>query len=218
MLVLASSSPRRSLLLRQGGYVFETVQASVLEDLEEGISPFIGAKLLAERKAKAGLTNWLELGGDKQDVILGADTMVVLDSCILGKPGSALEAEEMLLSLSGRTHKVLTGVALISGSGKLVSDVIETVVNFRPLGEDEIKAYIAGGEPMDKAGSYGIQGEAGKFVTSIEGSLTNVIGLPMEYLSEQLKTWGIEQTNITSREVDDGLSAFEGLTGGAFTP
>jgi len=218
MLVLASSSPRRATLLRERGYVFETVKASVSEELTEGIPPEIGVKQLAVRKAKAGLTYWLDLGGDSQDVVLGADTMVVLDSCILGKPASAVEAEEILQKLSGRTHSVLTGVALISGSGKLVADVVETVVHFRQLGLDEIKAYVASGEPMDKAGAYGIQGEAKRFVTSIQGSLANVIGLPMEYLSEQLRTWGIEQTNIAPREVDDGLPTFEGFAGGTSTP
>jgi len=205
-------------LLREGGYVFETVKASVSEELVEGIPPKIGVKQLAERKAKAGLTRWIELGGNSQDVVLGADTMVVLDSCILGKPVSEAEAEEMLHRLSGRTHSVLTGVALISGDGNLVANVVETIVHFRQLGEEEIKAYVASGEPMDKAGAYGIQGGAKGFVTSFQGSLTNVIGLPMEYLSEQLRTWGIEQTNIASREVDDGLSSFEGFAGGTSTP
>ncbi|MBC2721340.1 nucleoside triphosphate pyrophosphatase [Desulfosporosinus sp.] len=218
MLVLASTSPRRATLLREGGYVFETVKTSVSEELTEGIPPEIGVKQLAIRKAQAGLAYWLELGGNTQDVVLGADTMVVLDACILGKPASAAEAEEILQRLSGRTHSVLTGVAMISGSGKHVADVVETIVHFRPLTEDEIKAYVASGEPMDKAGAYGIQGEAKKFVTSIEGSLTNVVGLPMEYVSEQLRTWGIEQINIASREVDNGVSAFEGSTGGTSTP
>ena len=205
-------------MLREGGYVFETVKASVSEELVEGIPPKIGVKQLAERKAKAGLTRWIELGGNSQDVVLGADTMVVLDSCILGKPVSEAEAEEMLHRLSGRTHSVLTGVALISGDGNLVANVVETIVHFRQLGEEEIKAYVASGEPMDKAGAYGIQGGAKRFVTSLQGSLTNVIGLPMEYLSEQLRTWGIEQTNIASREVDDGLSSFEGFARGTSTP
>jgi septum formation protein len=212
MLVLASSSPRRAMLLREGGYTFETVKAPVLEELPEGLDPKAGVKELAVRKAQAGLTQWLDQGGNLQDVILGADTMVVLDARILGKPETPAEAEEMLQSLSGRTHVVLTGVALISGSGRLVSDVVETVVRFQELGVQDIKSYVASGEPMDKAGAYGIQGEAGKFVESFEGSLTNVIGLPMEYLSDYLRAWGIEQTNIASREVDDELSTFEGFT------
>ena len=217
MLILASSSPRRSMLLRKEGYAFETVKASVSEVLPEGMPPEIGVRHLAIRKAQAGLTHWLDLGGNVQDVVLGADTMVVLDARILGKPATPAEAEEMLQRLSGRTHVVLTGVALISGSGRLEANVVETIVRFRQLLTDEIKAYVVGGEPMDKAGAYGIQGEAGKFVTSFEGSLTNVIGLPMEYLLEHLRAWGIEQTNIASREVDDGLSAFEGFTRGTFT-
>jgi len=199
-------------LLRESGYTFETVKAPVSEALFEGMTPEIGARHLAVLKARAGLTQWLELGGNVEDVVLGADTMVVLDATILGKPSTPSEAEEMLQRLSGRTHRVLTGVALISGSGRLEADVIETVVRFRELFNDEIKEYVSSGEPMDKAGAYGIQGEARKFVESFEGSLTNVIGLPMEYLLEHLRAWGIEQTNIASREVDNGLSAFEGFT------
>jgi septum formation protein len=203
------------MLLREGGYAFETVQASVSEVLPEGMPPEIGAGHLAVRKAQAGLSQWLDRGGNLQDVVLGADTMVVLDgTCILGKPSTPAEAEEMLQKLSGRTHAVLTGVALVSGLGRLEVDVVKTVVRFRQLLIGEIKAYVLGGEPMDKAGAYGIQGEAGKFVESFEGSLTNVIGLPMEYLLEHLRAWGIGQTNIASREVEDGLSAFERFAGG----
>ena len=205
-------------MLNEGGYTFNVVKASVSEELPAGMSPETGVSQLAVRKAKAGLTSWLELGGDKLGVVLGADTMVVLDTQILGKPTTPAVAEEMLRRLSGRTHVVLTGVALVDGSGRLVANVVETVVRFRQLDADEIKAYVASGEPMDKAGAYGIQGEARKFVASIQGSLTNVIGLPMEYLTEQLKVWGIEQINITSREVHDGLSASEGFTRGTSTP
>lgn len=190
MLVLASTSPRRAMLLREGGYAFETVKATVSEDLTEGIAPEVGVRQLAVRKAQAGLTHWLESGGTQQDVVLGADTMVVLDDQILGKPSSPQEAVQTLQNLSGRTHLVLTGVAFVTGSGRLVEDVVKTVVHFRQLEADEISSYVASGEPMDKAGAYGIQGEAGNFVTSIEGSLTNVIGLPMEYLTKQLKAWG----------------------------
>lgn len=212
MLVLASSSPRRAMLLREGGYVFETVKFSVAEDLPEGMMPKIGVKQLAIRKAQAGLAHWLNQGGNSQDVVLGADTMVVRDYCILGKPATPAEAEEMLQSLSGRAHLVLTGVALTGGGGRLEADVVETVVRFRQLSINEIKEYVLSGEPMDKAGAYGIQGEAGKFVESYSGSLTNVIGLPMEYLAEHLGAWGIKQTNVASREVKDGLSAFERST------
>ena len=142
MLVLASSSPRRAMLLREGGYTFKTVQASVSEELPKGMGPETGVRELAVRKAQAGLIRWLDQGGNTQDVIMGADTMVVLDARILGKPETPAQAEEMLKSLSGRTHVVLTGVALISGSGRLVSDVVETVVQFHQLGADDIQAYV----------------------------------------------------------------------------
>jgi septum formation protein len=218
MLVLASSSPRRAMLLREGGYPFETVKASVSEELPDDMGAKTGVRELAVRKAQAGLTQWLDQGGNVQDVIMGADTMVVLDARILGKPETQAEAEAMLQSLSGRTHVVLTGVALMNGSGRLVADVVETVVRFHELTMDDIKTYVASGEAMDKAGAYGIQGEAGKFVESFEGSLTNVIGLPMEYLSEYLGAWGIEHINIASREVDNGKYTFEGFTRGSSTP
>ncbi len=218
MLVLASASPRRAMLLREGGYSFVTVKASVSEVLEERVVPELGVRQLATRKAQAGLTHWLKSGGDTQDIVLGADTMVVLNDQILGKPTSPEDAVQMLQKLSGRTHEVLTGVSLVSGSGRFVEDVVKTIVHFRQLEAAEIMSYVVSGEPMDKAGAYGIQGEAGQFVTSIQGSLTNVIGLPMEYLTVQLKAWGIEQTNIASREVNDGLSTFEGFAGRTSTP
>jgi len=206
------------MLLREGGYSFVTVKASVSEVLEERVVPEIGVRQLATRKAQAGLTHWLKSGGDTQDIVLGADTMVVLNDQILGKPTSPEDAVQMLQKLSGRTHEVLTGVSLVSGSGRFVEDVVKTIVHFRQLEAAEIMSYVVSGEPMDKAGAYGIQGEAGQFVTSIQGSLTNVIGLPMEYLTVQLKAWGIEQTNIASREVNDGLSTFEGFAGRTSTP
>ncbi|WP_088228916.1 Maf family protein [Desulfosporosinus sp. FKB] len=212
MLVLASTSPRRSMLLHEAGFTFETVKSTVSETLPNGMLPKPGVRELAERKARAGLEQWLKLGGDSLDVVLGADTMVVLDTRILGKPANPQEAEEMLQELSGRNHAVLTGVALLDSLGKLKTEVIETSVVFRPISAKEIKDYVRSGEPMDKAGAYGIQGGAKKFVTAIEGSLTNVIGLPMEYLTEQLKAWGIEQTNIASRGVYHGVSASERFT------
>ncbi len=146
-------------MLNEAGFSFQTVTMAVSEVLPEGISPQLGVRELAERKAKAGLNRWLELGGDPLDVVLGADTIVVLGTRILGKPSNPLEAEEMLQSLSGRTHAVLTGVALINGSGRLKTEVTETNVVFRQLSQEEIKTYVSSGEPMDKAGAYGIQGK-----------------------------------------------------------
>jgi septum formation protein len=196
MLVLASTSPRRAMLLEEARFAFELVKAEVSEELPEGISPEEGVQELALRKAQAGLNQWLKLGGGTDDIILGADTIVVLENRILGKPITEHEAEEMLYSLSGRQHSVYTGVALINGAGRKESSAIKTDVFFRSLTQEEIKGYIATGEPMDKAGAYGIQGKASSFVDHYEGSLSNVIGLPMEHVSERLNVWGIEQENF----------------------
>lgn len=192
MLVLASSSPRRAELLQTHGYKAEIFPVEVNEDLPAGLSVRDGVGMLALRKALAGVEAWRDKGGAIDDVVLGADTLVVLDGKPLGKPGSPSEARSMLQSLSGKTHLVCTGVALVRLDGKKESGVIETEVTFRPLFANEIHAYVAGGEPFDKAGGYGIQGEGGRFVERFTGSLSNVIGLPMEYLSDRLKAWGID--------------------------
>jgi len=191
MLVLASSSPRRIMLLQDWGYEFQRISPEVSEELPMDMVPAMGVRLLAERKAEAGVQLWKQNGGAAEDVVIGADTMVILDNKALGKPLTAEEAEEMLAWLSGATHKVLTGVALRRLSGAAEAAVIETRVRFRSLSRNEIRNYVATGEPMDKAGAYGIQGGAGVFVESCQGSFSNVIGLPMEYLAERLKAWGI---------------------------
>lgn len=218
MLVLASTSPRRAMLLEEAGFLFVRLKAEVSEELPLGISPETGVQELALRKAQAGLELWLKKGGDQEDVVLGADTIVVLKDQILGKPENEAEAEQMLQSLSGRKHAVYTGIALVNGKGQRESAAIKTDVFFRRLTEEEILAYIASGEPMDKAGAYGIQGKASAFVDHYEGSLSNVIGLPMEYVRERLDMWGIKQRDITLHEVRvDGISAFEGSSGGIIT-
>ena len=218
MLVLASTSPRRGMLLEEARFTFARVKAEVSEELPQGVSPEWGVQELALRKAQAGLEHWLDLGGDPEDIILGADTIVVLDHEILGKPRTEREAEQMLSSLSGREHAVYTGVVLMNGRGRKESAAIRTEVYFHPLTQDEILTYILTGEPMDKAGAYGIQGKASAFVDHYEGSLSNVIGLPMEHVRERLNVWGIEQENITLPEVKDGLSSFEGSPRGTITP
>lgn len=197
MLVLASTSPRRSMLLEEAGFTFTLVKADVSEELSEGVLPQEGVQELALRKAQAGLSRWLDSGGKREDIVLGADTIVVLDNRILGKPETELEAEEMLCSLSGRQHAVYTGVALVNGTGRKESTAVRTDVFFRVLTLEEIRGYVATGEPMDKAGAYGIQGKAAVFVDHYEGSLSNVIGLPMEHVRERLSVWGIQQENIT---------------------
>ena len=122
-------------------------------------------------------------------LILTADTIVVLDGILMGKPHDAADAARMLRALSGREHAVCTAFALhpTQGAGEAYSEVVQALVRFRPLDEDEIAAYIATGEPMDKAGAYGIQGGAGAFVERIEGSFENVMGLPVQALAEILK-------------------------------
>jgi len=199
MLVLASSSPRRAELLREWGYCFTTVFAPVEEKAVPGLPPAALVRRLAELKASAGAQKWGGLGGKADDLILAADTVVVLDNRILGKPGSPEIAKQMLQRLSGRTHVVLTGVALRQLSGAEESGVVATQVTFRQLDAAEVERYVASGEPMDKAGAYGIQGGAGGFVADVQGSYTNVIGLPMEYVSKQLRAWRIEQGGIAPR-------------------
>lgn len=196
--------------MSEWGYKPEIIKVDVDETLPPKSDPYAGVRMLAERKALAGLQLWQEAGGKKGDVVIGADTMVVLDGQALGKPESREDAEKMLESLSAKEHLVLTGLALVRGAAtattdaagtaaiassaawEIASDAAETKVRFRRLLPAEIKAYVDSGEPLDKAGAYGIQGEARKFVASYQGSLSNVIGLPMELLTEMLKAWGIE--------------------------
>ncbi|NLI91982.1 MAG: septum formation protein Maf [Peptococcaceae bacterium] len=195
MLVLASSSPRRSELLQEWGFDFRLVHAPVSEELPEGIIPEEGVQELAKRKAFAGYRAWRNRNGSAHDLILSADTIVVLDQNILGKPSDEKEAEVMLRALSGKTHRVMTAIALASldhHQNIIVETEVEiSIVSFRELSRLEILNYIASGEPMDKAAAYGIQGEAGKFAVEVKGSFTNVIGLPMELVTAKLKEKGI---------------------------
>jgi septum formation protein len=195
MLVLASTSPRRRELLQEWGYTFKLVHAPVSEELPDGILPEAGVQILARRKALSGFKVWQQQSSSTQDVILGADTIVVLENRILGKPADQKDAEKMLRALSGKTHRVMTAIAL-AGKGAdqelwVETDVEITTVSFRELHSQEILAYIATGEPMDKAAAYGIQGEAGKFAADVRGSVTNVIGLPMELLTAKLEKKGV---------------------------
>lgn len=195
MLVLASSSPRRSELLREWGYEFKIIQAPVSEDLLEGVLPEVGVQDLAKRKALSGYDVWKSQGGCADDLLLGADTIVVLEDKILGKPTDAQDAMSMLESLSGKTHRVMTAIALVSKNDNhdlsIETDVDITTVSFRELSRREIQDYIATGEPMDKAAAYAIQGGAREFASEVNGSLTNVIGLPMELLAKRLEERGI---------------------------
>ena len=181
-IILASGSPRRSELLAQAGYEFEVVVSRADEHVSES-DPFKMTEELAQKKAMAVAR---DLAGRKESrdyLVLGADTIVVMDGRVLGKPGDEEEAYAMLTSLSGAAHQVCTGVALIPvREGKIgqaftfheITDVI-----MRDLTEEEIRDYIRTKDPMDKAGAYGIQGMAGTFVSGIHGDYYNVVGLPL---------------------------------------
>ena len=188
-LVLASRSPRRADLLQAAGFEFE---ARAFPDVDE--TPAAGledpreiVRDLAERKARSAQLH------APHELLLTADTLVFLDDQILGKPDDHAEAHAMLRALSGRSHVVATGVALTGpgGRGRIhhVSDAAATRVHFRELSAEEIEAYVASGEPLDKAGAYAIQGGAAGFVTSLEGAEDTVIGLPIEVVRRLLADW-----------------------------
>jgi septum formation protein len=179
MLILASGSPRRRELLTQAGLDFIVESADVDETVEEGEAPAKYVQRLAVEKAQAVWNRYKD--GDDLDssiTVLGADTTVVCDGVILGKPVDQADARRMLEMLSGRTHQVLTGVAAITHKAT-VSEVEITQVSFDVIGEQEMVAYLASGEPMDKAGAYGIQGYAARWIPRIEGCYFNVMGLPL---------------------------------------
>jgi len=174
-LVLASASPRRRELLTQAGYVFTVEAADIDESQRTGESPADYVRRLAEEKATVVFAKRAN-GGDL--IVLGADTTVVLDGQILGKPADADEAKRMLRHLSGRTHQVLTGIAAASRTG-VTSAVESTSVTFSAIPEADLEAYCATPEPLDKAGAYGIQGYAARWIPRIDGCYFNVMGLPI---------------------------------------
>lgn len=174
-LYLASGSPRRRELLTQIAVPFLTQIAPIDENALPGESPIAYVERLARAKAQAGLA---ALADTADVVVLGADTAVVLDGRILGKPVDRDDALATLNALSGRSHQVLTAVALVSRE-RLESRVVTSQVTFRPLSQAEIEAYWASGEPQDKAGCYGIQGLAAVFVSQLLGSYSAVVGLPL---------------------------------------
>lgn len=186
MLILASASPRRAELLKQAGLDFRVLASRVEEKRAPRETPAHYVQRLSLDKAAEVLMR-LRAKGMRSGQVLGADTVVVLGAKVLEKPKSAADARAMLAKLSGREHKVLTGVALLPvGPGKLQSVVETTKVRFRKLSSAEIAAYVATGEPMDKAGAYGIQGAAGAFVTGVTGCYFNVVGLPLARVVQML--------------------------------
>jgi len=185
-LILASSSPRRAEILANAGLPFSVLSSAVDESPYPGEAPAVLVQRLAN--TKADLVTARAVG---PAIVLGADTVVVLDDKILGKPRSTEEARHMLQQLSGRTHSVLTGVALIRlPDGERRQFIESTLVHFRPITEEELSSYLATEEPYDKAGAYAIQGQAGRYIPRIEGCYFNVVGLPLSRVLTELKTLG----------------------------
>lgn len=184
-IILASGSPRRRELLSMLGAEFEVLPAKGEEKTEAGLSPAETVVSLARAKAA-------EVAASAPDdaIVIAADTVVSIDGDILGKPASEEEARLMLHRLSGRTHCVYTGLC-VSRGGETRCLAEETAVTFRVLDDGEINAYVASGDPLDKAGAYGIQGKAATFVEGINGDYYNVMGLPLCRLCEMLKQTGV---------------------------
>jgi len=189
MLVLASASPRRQELLRNAGIQFTVQPADIDETPLAGESPRDCAERLAREKARAVFQN------QPQNYVLGADTIVVIDEVILGKPSDANDAARMLRLLSGRAHAVITGVCLVGPNAhrRELKNVLQktasetTHVTMSKISDDEICDYVATGEPMDKAGAYAIQGMASRWIPRIEGDYSNVVGLPVSLVYTMLR-------------------------------
>lgn len=187
-IILASKSPRRRELLAQMGLTdFQIIPAVGEEIVDPALEPPALSEALALHKAREVARDHASPG----DLVIGADTIVVLDGQVLGKPRDADHALEMLTALSGRQHHVYTGVAVLR-DGVELAEHEDTEVHFRPLTRKEILRYIATGEPMDKAGAYGIQGQGALLVPCIRGDYSNVVGLPLCRLGRMLERFGIE--------------------------
>lgn len=178
-LILASNSPRRAEILTKGGFSFEKRVADTDETLPANLSPAAAVETLAQRKGRAVFRA-------ADEVVLAADTVVALDNRILGKPKDENDAKEMLRALSGHTHSVFTGVYITDGKREFLFHV-QTRVTFYQLTDAEIDAYVQSGEPMDKAGAYGIQGRGALLVEKIDGDYLNVVGLPLAKTARILK-------------------------------
>lgn len=192
MLVLASASPRRQELLRNASIPFEVQSTNIPEVPQPGEAPRAFAERMAREKALAVFRLL------PNDFVLGADTIVIVDAEILGKPRDRADAVRMLRLLSGRKHQVTTGVCLLGlrprdEKGKIGFEDVKsetTLVTMDPLGEDDIHGYVSTGEPMDKAGAYAIQGRASRWISRIEGDYFNVVGLPVSLVYKMLREHG----------------------------
>lgn len=193
-IVLASQSPRRRQLLGQMGLEFTTQSPEIDEAAFQGRDARDLVQILSREKAR-----WIAGQVDPETLVIGADTVVVRDGEILGKPKGEEEARAMLASLSGRTHQVCTGVTVCRGD-KVLTQVEETQVTFRLLTDQEIRQYVSTGEPMDKAGSYGIQGYGCLLVEGIRGDYFNVVGLPVCRLGRMLARFGIEPLALAAEK------------------
>ena len=191
LLLLASNSPRRRELLALGGWMFGVDVANVDETILPNEAPGPYVRRLAEEKARA-----VQSRAHPEQLIIGADTSVVIDGDILGKPGSLHEARQMLTRLRGRTHQVYTGIAVLRMSDNtLLSEIVITDVPMRNYGADEMERYISSGDPLDKAGAYGIQNPDFQPVARMEGCYASVMGLPLCHLSVLLR-----QMNVPPRD------------------
>jgi len=198
MLVLASASPRRQEILRNAGIPFVVQPTDIPEVPEDREVPRTFAERMAREKALAVFRQW------PNDFVLGADTIVVVDAEILGKPRDAAHAARMLRLLSGRRHQVTTGVCLVGQELRPEKRKLETgfkdvrsattLVTMEVLSDEDIRSYVSTGEPMDKAGAYAIQGRASRWISRIEGDYFNVVGLPMSLVYKMLREHGMDWT------------------------
>lgn len=193
-LILASASPRRRELLQQAGVAFTIIPSNTNEDLRPGEAPEVYALRVAREKATDIVTrhsgNW----------VLGADTIVVIDDTILGKPRDAADGFRMLRLLSGRTHRVMTAFVLLDSNGQTyTSQVVTSQVTFKVLADTQIQDYLATGEPVDKAGAYAVQGLGRTFIERVEGSYNNVVGLPLDEVLAVLRDVGLANHGTTGR-------------------
>jgi septum formation protein len=190
VLVLASTSPRRRELLSGIGLAFEVRPASIDESPLDGEEPVAHVERIAQAKAEAV--------GAAGELVLAADTIVVVDGEILGKPRDDSDARRMLGRIQGREHRVLTAVVLREVGGRTAAAVEESAVRMQPLRADEIEWYVSTGEPADKAGAYALQGIGGLFVRAVRGSSSNVIGLPLHVVWELFAKLGFDLRDFTS--------------------
>jgi septum formation protein len=182
-LILASSSPRRRELLRHAGFDFDVQESNIIEKIQPGEPPEEFARRAALEKAVQ-----VAASSPQGSLVLGADTVVVIDGETLGKPSDLHDAARMLRLLSGRTHQVHTGICLVRAPDRIAAlKHATTLVTFRQLDEEEIRDYLKSGEPMGKAGAYAVQGLASRFVTHISGCYFNVVGLPVALVYETLE-------------------------------